>query len=152
MVTSSSTPRPPMMMPANSRPRSDTPPARTLALRASSLARPVREVAATNPAVSAAVRPRARAVPTTAAVVLRPIPWLRYSETSMMAIAPTRATGTGLRPRRMAGTTNPTMTANDSARPISERIPCQRPKASTASMNRATNARIGRVRSRSRML
>jgi hypothetical protein len=152
MVTSSSTPRPPRMMPASSSPRNDRPPARKLALRASSLARPVREVAATKPAVSAPVRTRARPVPTTAAVVLRPIPWLRYSESSMMAIAPTRATATGLRPRRMAGTTNPTITANDSARPISERTPCQRPKATTASMNTATKTSIGRVRCRSRML
>ena len=38
-----------------------------------------------------------------------------------MAIAPTRATGTGLRPRRMAGTTKPTITANEQASPISER-------------------------------
>ena len=38
------------MMPANSRPRNHRPPTRKLALRASSLARPVREVAATNPA------------------------------------------------------------------------------------------------------
>src|SRR5919106_1502592 len=67
MVTSSSTPRPPRMMPASSSPRNDRPPARKLALRASSLARPVREVAATKPAVSAPVRTRARPVPTTAA-------------------------------------------------------------------------------------
>lgn len=86
------------MMPASSSPRSEMPPAWKLALRASSLAKPVREVAATDPAVRAAVRTRARPVPTTAAVVLRLIPGLRYSETSMMAIAPTRATGTGLRP------------------------------------------------------
>src|SRR5262245_37799378 len=68
-----------MTMPASSRPRNDRPPARKLALRASSLARPVREVAATKPAVSTAVRTRARPVPTTAAVVLRAVPWLRYS-------------------------------------------------------------------------
>ena len=91
-------------------------------------------------------------MPTTAAVVLRPTPCARYSEASMIAIAPTRATGTGLRPRRMAGTTKPTITANEQASPISERTPCQRPKAITARTNSAARASIGRPRSRSRML
>ena len=45
----------------------------------------------------------------------------------MIAIAPIRATGTGLRPCRMAGMTNPMMTANETARAISDRTPCQRP-------------------------
>ena len=150
-VTSSKTPRPPMMMAASSRPRMDSPPTWKLALCASSLARPVRAVAATNPAVRAAVRPRARAVPTTAAVVFRLKPWDRYSEASMIAMAPTSATSTGLWPGRMAGTMKPMITANDTARPISDRIPCQPPKATTATTNSAASARIGRVRSRSWM-
>jgi hypothetical protein len=77
MVTSSRTPRPPMMMPASSSPRSDSPPTTKLAPRASSLASPVRAAAATKAMARAAVRPRARAVPTTAAVVLGPVPWER---------------------------------------------------------------------------
>ena len=111
----------------------------------------MRAVAATAPAVRTAVKPSARAVPTTAAVVLRLIPWDRYSETSMIAIAPTSATGTGLWPPRMAGTMNPMMIANDTTSPSSERIPCQPPKATTARMNRATSTSMGRVRSRSWM-
>jgi hypothetical protein len=41
--------------------------------------------------------------------------------------------------------TNPMMTANETARAISERTPCQRPNATTARANSATNTRIGRV-------
>jgi hypothetical protein len=138
-----------MMIPASSSPRRDRPPTAKVALWASSLASPVSEVAATKAMARAAVRPRASAVPTTAAVVLGPVPWERYSETSMMAMAPVTATRTGLCPRRMAGTTKATMTTNDRPSPSSDRIPCQRPKATTARTNRAARASMGRPRSRS---
>ena len=90
-------------------------------------------------------------MPTTAAVVLRLKPWDRYSDASMIAMAPTRATSTGPWPRRMAGTMKPMITANDTARPISDRIPCQPPKATTATPNSAASASMGRVRSGSWM-
>jgi hypothetical protein len=66
-----------MMIPASSGPRSDRPPTAKLANWASSLASPVSEAPATKAMDRAAVRPRARAVPTTAAVVLGPVPWER---------------------------------------------------------------------------
>jgi hypothetical protein len=56
MVTSSRHPEPPMMIPASSSPRNDRPPTAKLALRASSLASPVSEAAATKAMASRAVR------------------------------------------------------------------------------------------------
>ena len=94
-VTSSSTPKAAITMPASSRPCSDRSPPPSCRSAASSLASPVRCVSSVNNAASPAVSSRLAAVPSRAAMLFGPPPWASGIVTRAMAREPTTATASG---------------------------------------------------------
>src|SRR5438309_6877819 len=88
-VTSFRTPREPMITPARTSPERLTLPTADCNEVVSSDERPVRWVAATKAAASAAVTPRLASVPSRAVVVRTLKPWATYTTTKMMAADPT---------------------------------------------------------------
>ena len=149
-VTSSSTPSAPMTTPASTRPGSDSAPSLAPRRRvACSLTSPVMALSSMNSAASSAVSTRANVVPSIAAALWAPSPWVSEMVMSITADAPTNATPSGGPPSAMAGTTKSSTRASEAARPQRASAPRRRPKTTTRTMKITASAARGRPRSKS---
>ena len=138
-VTSSSTPSAPMTMPARTSPRASTPVPSEATSAVVWSSSPVSREAAENAAPRRPISARDTSVPSTAVDVRADSPCVRYSTANMITPAPTTATASGLRPSRIAGSTNSSSTPKLTASAARAASPRQRPRTSTAAANSAAS-------------
>ncbi len=128
-----------MTMPARTSPRASTPVPSEATSAVVWSSSPVSREAAENAAPSRPISARDTSVPSTAVDVRADSPCVRYSTANMITPAPTTATASGLRPSRIAGSTNSSSTPKLTASAARAASPRQRPRTSTAAANSAAS-------------